>query len=146
LIPVTGARKSIKVFGAVDVFTARFHHGWDTVFNATTYLRFLERLARVYRKSRRAKVHLVQDNASYHKDHNVWSWFTDNRKWLTVHQLPPYSPEFNAAERLWHHTRVQGTHNRYFPTVEELRQTLKTVFASMTRHPAQIRGYLQPFA
>ncbi len=33
MIPVTGARKSIKVFGAVDVFTARFHHGWDAVFN-----------------------------------------------------------------------------------------------------------------
>jgi hypothetical protein len=31
---------------------------------------------------------------------------------LTVHQLPPYSPKLNATKRLWHHTRVAGTHNQ----------------------------------
>jgi transposase len=43
---------------------------------------------------------LIQDNASYHKDSEVWSWFKSNRHWPEVHQLPPYSPELNPTERL----------------------------------------------
>ncbi len=40
------------------------------------------------------------------KDAHVWDWFAANRSWWTVFNLPPYSPEFNATERLWHHTRI----------------------------------------
>ena len=114
----------------------------DTVFNAETYLVFLEQIARHYYPQ---PVILVQDNASYHKDKNVWLWFSENRKWLEVHNLPPYSPEFNATERIWHHTRVTGTHNRYFVTEQELIGTLIRVFRKMQHSPEQITGYLQPF-
>src|SRR2546429_9934198 len=34
----------------------------------------------------------IQDNASYHKDAEVWAWFKSNRHWLEMHHLPPYSP------------------------------------------------------
>jgi transposase len=139
---VTGQRKSIKIFGAVDLHSARFLYRMDTVFNAETYLGFLEDIARLYR---RQGVHLIQDNASYHKDADVWAWFKSNRHWLEVHQLPPYSPEFNATERLWQHTRRNGTHNRYFATEDELTRTLTRVFGDIQRNPDSIRGYLRPF-
>ena len=110
-IPVTGQRKSVKILGAIELFQTRFHYRQDTVFNASTYLAFLEQLARRYR---RQGAMLIQDNASYHKDREVWKWFSQNRHWLEVHQLPPYSPELNPTERLWQYTRRTGTHNRYF--------------------------------
>ena len=141
-IPMTGQRKSVKIFGAVDLYTARFHYHQAEGFNADTYLDYLEQVARRYYPQR---TYLIQDNASYHKDHTVWEWFAANRGWLEVHQLPPYSPELNATERLWHHTRLAGTHNRYFASEEELQDTLHRVFRSMQRKPDQIRGYLQPF-
>src|SRR5215469_9289798 len=78
---------------------------------------------------------LIQDNASYHKDKDVWSWFKSNRHWLEVHQLPAYCPELNPAERLWQHTRKTGTHNRYFATRMELETTLHRVFGEMQHHP-----------
>lgn len=113
------------------------------VFNAKTYLLFLERrLARYYFPKQTL---LIQDNASYHKDREVWNWFKENRKWLTVYNLPPYSPELNAVERLWHYTRMTGTHNRYFVTEDELLNTLLRVFRGIQRHPESIRGYLAPF-
>jgi transposase len=99
---VTGQRKSVKILGAIELFQTRFHYRQETVFNASTYLSFLEQLARRYR---RQGAILIQDNASYHKDRDVWSWFGANRHWLEVHQLPPYSPEFNPTERLWQYTR-----------------------------------------
>lgn len=142
---MTGARKSVKVFGAVNLQKAGFIYRRDTVFNAKTYLCFLEQMARSCRKGHGHRIHLIQDNASYHKDKDVWRWFGENRKWLEVHQLPAYSPEFNATERLWHHTRITGTHNRYFATEGELLDTLTSVFDGIQKYPEQIRGYLRPF-
>src|SRR5437899_12666421 len=86
--------------------STRFHYAQDTVFNATTYGAFLERLGRHYR---RRGAMLIQDNASYHKDKDVWGWFKSNRHWLEVHQLPAYCPELNPTERIWQHTRRTGT-------------------------------------
>lgn len=139
---MTGQRKSIKILGAVDIYTARFLYKRDAVFNADTYGGFLEDIARRFR---RQGALLVQDNASYHKDKGIWSWFKTNRHWLEVYQLPPYSPEFNATERMWQHTRRTGTHNRYFITEDELFGTLTRVFGSMQENPEIIRGYLRPF-
>ena len=68
-----------------------------------------------------------------------------NRPWLSVQDLPPYCPEFNATEHIWYHTRFTGTHNRYFPTEQELVDTLTCVYLNIQRHPEQIMGYLQPF-
>jgi transposase len=141
-VPVTGERKSIKILGAIELWRARFHYRQDEVFNADTYLDFLEQLARSYRRSGAI---LIQDNASYHKDGEVWKWFGSNHHWLEVYQLPPYSPEFNPTERLWQHTRRTGTHNRYFATATELADTLSRVFGEMQEHPESIRSYLLPF-
>ena len=139
---MTGQRKSVKIFGAIELCKARFHYRQDTVFNASTYFAFLEQLARSYR---RQGALLIQDNATYHKDGDVWAWFDANRHWLEVHQLPPYSPELNPTERLWRYTRQTGTHNRYFPDEKELTGTLSRVFGEMQTYPELIRPYLHFF-
>jgi transposase len=141
-VPVTGERKSVKILGAIELHQARFHYQQDTVFNASTYLAFLHHLAPHYRRSGAI---LIQDNASYHKDAEVWSWFKSNRPWLEVHQLPPYSPEFNPTERLWQYTRKNGTHNRYFASQAQLIATLTRVFGDMQSYPQLIRPSLLPF-
>lgn len=142
LVPVTGQRRSVKVLGAVELRRARFHYRYEATFNADSYLAFLDQLARCYR--RRGAI-LIQDNASYHKDGEVWRWFAAHRRWLEVQQLPPYSPELNPAERLWQHTRRTGTHNRYFASGDELLATLTRVFGEMQAAPEIIRPYLLPF-
>lgn len=139
---MTGQRNSIKIFGAIELYSAKFLYKRDDVFNADTYGAFLEDIARRYR---RKGALLIQDNASYHKDRDIWSWFKANRHWLEVHQLPPYSPEFNATERMWQHTRRNATHNRYFKSEDELYGTLTRIFKDMQTHPESIRGYLRPF-
>jgi hypothetical protein len=75
-IPVTGERKSVKILGAIELFQTQFHDRQDTVFNASSYLACLEQLARRYH---RQGAMLIQDNASYHKDGEVWAWFGENR-------------------------------------------------------------------
>ena len=142
LVPVTGQRDSVKIFGCVELYSARFLYHRDTVFNSQTYLDFLEQIARHYFPR---PVLYIQDNAPYHKEEQVWEWFKANRSWWEVHNLPPYTPQLNATERLWHHTRLSGTHDRYFANQMELVSTLTSIFRSIQRDPTQIRGYLRPF-
>ena len=144
-VPVTGARASAKIFGCVEIYDAAFVYDDDEVFNGDTYVSFLEsKMApRFYRRGQ--KVIYIHDNASYHKEQEVQTWFAAQQSWLQVEPLPAYSPEFNAVEPLWHHTRVQGTHNCCFKSREEILGSLQQVFQDMQRHPEQILGYLKPF-
>lgn len=145
-IPTKGTRNTQKIFGAVAPHTARFiYQHTEKSFNYETYIEFLDQhlIPSFYRKSHR--VYLIQDNASYHKKPETYEWFQANRKYVEVFNLPPYSPEFNAEERLWHYTRMCATHNRYFETKELLREELFATFKQMQDNPKSIEGYLLPF-
>lgn len=143
-MPVTGQRKSVKVFGCVDVTSSKFIYSGDEVFNVPSYLNFLEYMGtEMFEKNK--KVYFIQDNASYHKSSETWKWFRENRKWIEVHNLPPYCPELNAAEALWKVTRRSGTHNKHFETEEQLISTLDTVLGNMYENPKKISGYMAPF-
>lgn len=145
LVPVTGARASVKIYASVEVQRARFVWQQGEWFNGATYLEYLEGVMApaYYRRGRR--VYYIQDNASYHKVKEVWDWFGANRRWLEVQPLPPYSPEFNAAEPLWHHTRLQATHNRSFKDEAEILESVTRTFRDIQRNPQRILGYLRPF-
>lgn len=145
-IPTRGQRNTQKILGAVGGPSGDFVWRHQTeYFNAQTYLSFVDEdlLPHFYR--RRHRVYLIQDNASYHKKPEVWDYFAKHRRHIEVFSLPPYSPEFNATERLWHYTRVQSTHNRYFDRPEELCESLFATFTDMQRHPEKIQGLLVPF-
>ena len=141
-IPVTGQRKSIKIFGAIEMWKVRFHYRRDCVFNAETYLAFLRTLAGGYR---RKGAILIHDNASYHKKPLVQQWVKANEHWLEVQCLPKYSPELNPTEGLWQYTRKNGTHNRYFEGEGQLAGTLTRVFGEMQTYPELIRPSIRPF-
>ena len=128
------------------MYEGRFAYRHQTeYFNAETYIDFLDTvlLPTFYRRGHR--VYLIQDNASYHKKPEVYEWFNDNRKKLEVFLLPSYSPEFNAVERLWHYTRMESTHNRYFDTPDDLCDSLFDTFYDIQNNPEKIMGYLRPY-
>lgn len=87
----------------------------------------------------------IQDNAPYHKNADVWKWFSENQHWLHVKNLPPYCPELNATETIWHYTRVNGIHNHHFDSREKIIENLEKVFSDIQKHPFKISGYMQPF-
>jgi transposase len=63
-----------------------------------------------------------------------------------LHYLPQYSPEFNAVEYVWKETRRRTTHNRFFPTLEVLKQKLFKRFNRFQGNPAALRNVLASFA
>lgn len=104
---------------------------------------FLEKV--IARQFYPQQVYYIQDNAPYHKDGTVWEWFKANKSWIHVKNLPPYCPELNATENIWHHTRMNGIHNKYFDSKDEIEITLRKIFLDIQKYPEQIEGYLRPF-
>jgi len=142
LIPTTGQRNTQKIFGAVDLYRPKFYYQHGTVFEGSSYTGFLNRLASRYRGQ---EVFLIHDNAAYHKAPEVRQWLSCHGHCFHLCLLPPYSPEFNAIEPVWHHVRMQATHNRYHATEQEFVSVLDGALTSIVRAPAQIQGYLNPF-
>jgi len=109
-----------------------------------TYIEFLEQMQNHYYKKGH-RIYLIQDNASYHKKPETYDWFTANRKYIEVFNLPPYCPELNSTERIWHYTRMQATHNRYYDTKEDLCNALFLTFSTIQKTPNLINALLTPF-
>jgi transposase len=132
-IPSAPTRKQIGYWGAVDIrsgrLCARLHEGR---FNWMTFHEFLESFLRAhYRRNR--QLAMIIDNAGYHKKQELQPFFAENKKRLRLMWLPPYSPNLNPIERVWRLTRRQVTHNRYFDTVDQLRDSLERFFSCLSR-------------
>lgn len=130
--------------GCVDIEELEFKFGFEETLEARSYIAFLKTTVSQFFENNR-RIHYIQDNASYHKDGEVWRWFNENRRWIEVYNIPSYCPELNAAERLWKYTRKQGTHNRYFDSVDLLKSELGDIFENMNRKSSNIKNQINSF-
>lgn len=130
-------RKSMAVFGAVRVDDGRLTSCWMDTFNAETFELFLTQLVRHKRKGRTMLV--ILDNARWHHAQALQPWLKEHRKQLRLDFLPPYSPDLNPIERVWKLTRRLCTHNRYFPTLDELVETIGDQFRHWNKSNETLR-------
>ncbi len=137
-------RKKAKVIGAVVLGSKpKWHFSSVDRFNGKTFWRFLKRRVRHY-KGR--KIHLIVDNARYHRTQEIHRWLKVNTNKIEVHFLPPYSPEFNPVELVWKETKKRTTHNRYFPSLTLLKEKLFRRLNRFQGNPASLRNLLASFA
>jgi len=111
-------RKQIGIYGAVRLRDGQLMAWTSSLFNGETFEEFLEML--LPDRARKRKMCLILDNSRYHHAHSLRGWLRKNEKLLRLEFLPPYSPQLNPIERVWKLTRRICTHNRYFPSLEEL--------------------------
>ena len=141
-----GQRNTQHVYGAISIIPfGRFSYHFinkGEKFNAGTYQKFLLMLLHKFYPK---KIFLIQDNASYHKNPDMLSWFEAHRQKIGHIPLPSHSPELNAAEPLWGYTRRETTHNNFFAHVNDLISGLRHTFRKMQYHPELIGNYIQPY-
>jgi transposase len=111
-------RKSIALFGAVNLGTGQLLSQLEEKFNAMTFQGFLEKMLSYRLGDRRLVV--ILDNAKYHHAKILKPFLRRHRKQLKLEFLPAYSPELNPIERVWKLTRRLCTHNRYFSQLADL--------------------------
>lgn len=119
-------RKNIGVFGAVCINDGRLITKFAKPFNGLTFLDYLEFLLN-YEKEGRC-MHVILDNSRYHHALLLRPWLEKHSNEIILDFLPPYSPELNPIERVWKLIRKLRTHNRYFPIIENLIETVNEQF------------------
>lgn len=129
-------RKSVACFGAVSLRTGKLVRAFEPKFNAESFQRFLKRLLK--HRPRRKPLFLVLDNAKYHHARALQPWLRQHRKVLTLLFLPPYSPELNPIERVWKLARRLATHNRHFPTLDDVVDAVCERFALWAKPNRQL--------
>lgn len=116
-------RKSVSLFGAVNVSNGRLLYSISPVFNAETFFDFIRTLSD--HGGKKKKLIVILDNARYHHANFFKPWLDKKGERLKLLFLPPYSPELNPIERVWKLTRRNKTHNQYFPSLEGLVNNVK---------------------
>jgi len=66
------------------------------------------------------RIHVVCDNAAFHRSRAVERYLTKWRERLQVHFLPKYAPETNPIERVWWHFHETITRNHRCKNLDEL--------------------------
>lgn len=125
-------RKSVGYFGAVRLRDGKLvFQREEAKFNAMTFHVFLKRLRQASSRSGR-RVVVIIDNAKYHHAKLHADWRNQQTPKFILNFLPPYSPDLNPIERLWKLTRKLSIHNRYFPTLEDVIQSVESNFRKWT--------------
>jgi transposase len=125
-------RRSVGYFGAVPLRDGKLvFQREEEKFNAVTFHAFLKHLRHTSSRCGR-RVVIITDNARYHHAKLHADWRSQQAPQFLLDFLPPYSPELNPIERLWKLTRRLCLHNRYFPTLEDVVQTVESKFSEWT--------------
>jgi transposase len=70
-----------------------------------------------------AKVVIILDNASFHKKQDILKKIETEMPNIILEFLPPYSPDYNLIELVWHSAKEYIAH-RLFESVEQLEELL----------------------
>ncbi|MBF8253774.1 MAG: IS630 family transposase [Deltaproteobacteria bacterium] len=121
-VPTTSQhRKRLNLFGWVEPLK-----GWHALFrwpkgNTDGFLAFLSYL---YQRVHKTKVYLYVDGASWHKGERVQKFLSAHRN-IDMEYLPPYHPELNVQEHVWHLIRYEVTTNQYHATIDLIEQAIR---------------------
>jgi transposase len=138
LVESTGQHANIHILGAINFNTGKTHALMleEGRLDEEVYTCFLQTLLRETRKP----IHLILDNAVYHKSQKIKDFIAANAKRLTVHYLPPYSPDYNPIEGLWRVLKKETTHNVYFDSVKTLWDALVKGLRAFRDDLDQVKG------
>lgn len=111
--------KNVKryVAGARDAQTGKLTWVAASHKRSGLFIDLLRRLEQAYPRAR--VIHVIVDNYSIHSSRQT-ELALANLPRIRLHGLPPYSPKFNAIERVWLDLHAEVTRNHRCKTIDEL--------------------------
>jgi len=116
-LKTTSGRGRVNIHGALNL------ENFDAPFVEPTTVdgkSAVQLLAKIEARNREKRViHVIWDNAPYHKGPDVRAFLSRKNCRIHLIQLPPYCPHLNPIERLWAVMHQHVTHNRHYPTQKQ---------------------------
>lgn len=87
----------LNCFGSINLRTGHLISSFHEKGNSDTTIEHLQKVRSKYDKN--ISLAFLMDNATWHKSQKVKDFCDENN--ISIFFIPPYSPEFNAIERVW---------------------------------------------
>jgi len=123
-LKTNNGRQRTNINGAYNAATKQVFYVEDERINAQTMIALLQL---ILKEQKEGKIHIVLDNARYYHALVVKEFLVDNPR-ITLHFLPPYSPNLNIIERLWKVLKTKVVYNKFYLKFEDFRLAVNDFF------------------
>jgi len=132
-IKTFSGRKRYNVLGALNFVTKKV----TTVVNDTyiTAAEVCEMLRKVASEYSGKAVHIILDNARYQKCEIVTALAKELG--ITLHYIPPYSPNLNLIERLWKHVKSK-LRSKYYGQFDNFKDTIDSIIEDTSKNSKKL--------
>lgn len=113
-VTTTAGRGRVNIHGALNLETFDAPFVEPTTVDGGSAAQLLAKIEA--RNPDKRLIHVIWDNAAYHKGPDVRAFLARPECRIHLIQLPPYCPHLNPIERLWAVMHQFVTHNRHYPT------------------------------
>jgi transposase len=139
-VPTNTGRKRLNVNGVLELETMKAVVHYADTLNAQTTRELFDQIQEAYPNKK--KIHLIVDNATYYKNRELQAYLRKRQCRIKIHWLPPYSPNLNFIERLWHYLKkdIIGTKRRQ--TFKEFEADVRSFFDNIGDHTDRLRQFI----
>lgn len=138
-VATPGNNEKRHLSGALDWRTGRLYVSQPHFRrNAQLFVDHLQDLCRRLRCYR--VIHIICDNAAFHKSRLVREFLDQQRGRIQLHFLPTYAPETNPIERVWWHLHENVTRNHRCRDMSQLLREVYDYLETNDKHFFELRS------
>lgn len=137
-IPSNTGRDRLNLNGAYNPETGEAIVIETGQINAQSTIKLLEK---IQEKQPRGKIIFIPDNAKYYRSVLVKEYLKSFPR-IELKFLPPYSPNLNLIERLWHFYKKKVLYNKHYPSIDCLRKITATFFRGLGKFKGELMTLL----
>jgi transposase len=125
-VKTTSGRGRVNIHGAVclENFDAPFVE--PVTVDGNSAVQLLTKIEA--NNSTMSAIHVIWDNAAYHRCDAVKKWLARPECRIHLIQLPTYCPHLNPIERLWAVMHTHVTHNHFYATQKQFAEAILRFF------------------
>ena len=140
LIPTNTGRARLNINGALNVQDMTTVTHFAKTLDTQTTMELFDKIQAAYPDKR--VIHLVVDNATYYKNALLRKYLRKRVCRIKLLFLPPYSPNLNFIERLWHFLKkyIIGTKRRQ--KFKEFEADIRYFFDHIKDYEPQLRQFI----
>jgi len=123
-LKTNNGRKRTNINGAINLKTKQVIYVEDERINSQTMIALLKL---ILKEQKEGKIYIILDNARYYHSQLVKDFLSENDR-ICLKFLPPYSPNLNIIERLWHILKKEVVYNKFYPKFQDFSKAINNFF------------------
>ena len=139
VVPTSSKRQSMNIITAISNSGGFWYMAYSGRFNADKFIECLKD----FMKWRRRPVVMIMDGHPVHKAQKVRDYVASLNGKITIELLPPYAPEHNPDEYVFHYMKKQGVTKKPLKKDESLKSRVLSDLKSIKNNKKLIKSFFK---